>query len=101
MYVTKGGMIIKIDTIEPKRGTIEPKRGTNMDKPIPHDVTLEEAYTEAREILLELVVNTRLDLINGLAVMNEQGEAEVILGVDQIKKRMIRAETFLGKQLSA
>lgn len=81
-------------------GTIMPKRGTNMEKTIPEDVTLEEAYTEARAILLELVIDMRLAVIEGQQVMNEQGEAEVILGVEQLTRKLIKAETFLGKQLS-
>ncbi len=81
-------------------GTDMPKRGTNMEKTIPNDVTLEEAYTEARAILLELVIDMRLAVIEGQQVMNEQGEAEVILGVEQLTRKLIKAETFLGKQLS-
>ena len=85
----------------PKRGTNEPKRGTKMEKPIPNDVTLEEAYTESREILLELVIDTRLAILEGIHMMNEQGEDEVVLGVEQMRRNLIRAENFLGKQLSA
>lgn len=89
-----------IEVFGPKKGTIQPKRGTNMEKPISQDTTLEEAYTECREILTELSVEMRMQLIAGHHVQNEQGETEVILGVEQFKQRLIRAETFLGKQLS-
>lgn len=85
----------------PKMGTNKPKRGTKMEKPIPNDVTLEEAYSECREILLELVIDTRLYIIEGIHMMNEQGEDEVVLGVEQMHRNLIRAENFLGKQLSA
>ena len=94
MYVNGRGIITKM-------GTTEPKRGTNMEKPIPHDVTLEDAYTESRVILTELVLDIRLAILEGIHMMNEQGEAEVVLGVENLRRKLIRAETFLGKQLGA